>query len=579
MGMRAEKKIIEVLIDSGIDYVFVYPGGATIPVVNALYDVRDKIKVILTRNEQTASCMANAYGRLTGKPGVFIAQGPFAASTGLFGVLESQSGSAPMLVLTDITDFGAFGTHPPAQCSSGEYGSIHLREILRSTCKYVASPITPIEAVQGVQQAIKHALSGRPGPTAVLIRSSNLSGEIDPEYFPRLYSTKRYPGKNSSYVRPEDIEKCLNWVKEASSPLVIAGNGIHVSKAYEPLQKVAEALAIPVVTSNMGKGAMDENHPLAAGVMGSFGHPHANRLVAEADLLIIIGCRLKPQDTNFENPKMINPDRQKIIQIDIDPHNLGWNYPVDLPLCGDAAALLNQFLEVSPLGSIDFRTHIRTKTLEDMKKKESEDNSLFSDTVPILPQRLVSEIQATAPSDLMVFTDGGNNRFWMMRFYRAKPGTYWGPGGTLAVSYGPPAAVVAKMLFPERPCLAVCGDGGMAMQIHVLSTALQYHAPVIFLVFNDSRLGMIQEWQKDKAIASEFIPTDFAAIAHGFGCKGYRITSPEELRPALLNAYCSNIPVVLDVIVNREEKIYEKLYSPLAKEVMTLLSKKNLYYL
>jgi acetolactate synthase-1/2/3 large subunit len=368
-------------------------------------------------------------------------------------------------------------------------------------------------------------------------------------------------------------------VKEASSPLVIAGNGIHVSKAYEPLQKVAEALAIPVVTSNMGKGAMDENHPLAAGVMGSFGHPHANRLVAEADLLIIIGCRLKPQDTNFENPKMINPDRQKIIQIDIDPHNLGWNYPVDLPLCGDAGALLNQFLDVSPLGSIDFRTHIRTKTLQDMKKKEFEDNSLLSDTVPILPQRLVSEIQATAPSDLMVFTDGGNNRFWMMRFYRAKPGTYWGPGGTLAVSYGPPAAVVAKMLFPEKPCLAVCGDGGMAMQIHVLSTALQYHAPVIFLVFNDSRLGMIQEWQKDKAIASEFIPTDFAAIAHGFGCKGYRITSPEELRPALLNAYCSNIPVVLDVIVNREEKIYEKLYSPLAKEVMTLLSKKNLYYL
>ena len=579
MGMKAEKKIVEVFMESGIDHVFVYPGGATIPVVNALYDVRDKIKVVLTRNEQTASCMANAYGRLTGKPGVFIAQGPFAASAGLFGVLESQSGSAPMLVLTDVTDFGAFGTHPPAQCCSGEYGSINLKEILGRTCKYVASPVTPVELVQGVQQAIKHSLSGRPGPTAVLIRSSNLSGEIDPESFPKLYPTKRYAGRNSSYVGSKDIRECLSWVREASSPVVIAGNGIHVSKAYGPLQKVVEALAIPVVTSNMGKGAIDENHPLAGGVMGSFGHPHANQLVAEADLLVIIGCRLKPQDTNFENPKMINPDRQKIIQIDIDPHNLGWNYPVDLPLCGDAYAFLNQFLDVSPFESIDFRAHIRTKRLHDMKKKEFGDHSLFSDTVPILPQRLVSEIQATAPPDLMVFTDGGNNRFWMMRFYQAKPGAYWGPGGTLAVSYGPPAAVVAKMLFPERPCLAVCGDGGMAMQIHILSTALQYNAPVVFLVFNDSRLGMIQEWQRDKAIGTEFIPTDFAAIAHGFGCKGYRITSPEELRPALLKAYTSDVPVVLDVLINREEKIYEKLYSPLAKEVMNLLSRKNHYYL
>jgi len=576
--MKAERKIIEVLADSGIDHVFVYPGGATIPVINALYDVKDKIRVILTRNEQTASCMANVYGRLTGKPGVFIAQGPFAASTGLFGILESQVGSAPMVVLTDITDFGVFGMHSPAQCCSGEYGSINLKEILRSTCKYVASPVTPAELVQGVQQAIKHALSGRPGPTAVLIRSSNLSGEIDPESFPKLYSTERYSKNYPTYAKPEDIHKLLNWVKQASSPLIIAGNGIHASKAYEPLQKVAEALAIPVVTSNMGKGTMDENHPLSAGVMGSFGHPIANQLVGEADLLIIVGCRLKPQDTNFENPKMIDPTRQKIVQIDIEPHNLGWNYPVDLPLCGDAFAILNQFLEASPSELIDFHHHIRTKRLQSMKERDFEDHLFSSDTVPILPQRVVGEIQATAPPELMVFTDGGNNRFWMMRFYRAKPGAYWGPGGTLAVSYGPPAAVVGKMLFPERPCIAISGDGGFAMQIHVLSTAIQYNAPVVFLVFNDSRLGMVQEWQRDRVVGTEFIPTDFAAIARGFGCEGYRITSPKDLGPALSRAYCSKVPVVLDVLINREEKIYEKLYSPLAKEVMTFLSKKNLYY-
>jgi acetolactate synthase-1/2/3 large subunit len=576
--MRAEKKVIDVLVDSGIDHVFVYPGGATIPVINALYDVRDKIKVILTRNEQTASCMANVYGRLTGKPGVFIAQGPFAASTGLFGILESQAGSAPMVVLTDITDFGAFGMHAPAQCCSGEYGSIHLKDILGSTCKYVASPVTPTELVQGMQQAIKHALSGRPGPTAVLIRSSNLSEDIDQESFPRLFSTERYSNNYSTYANSEDIQKWVTWIKQASLPLMISGNGIHVSKAYEPLQKVAEAFAIPVVTSNMGKGTIDENHPLSAGVMGSFGHPFANQLVGEADLLIIVGCRLKPQDTNFENPKMIDPNRQKIVQIDIEPHHLGWNYPVDLPLCGDASAILNQVLQTSSPERADFRNHVRTKRVQSLKERDFEDNPLSSDTVPILPQRAVREIQVTAPPNLMVFTDGGNNRFWMMRFYRAKAGAYWGPGGTLAVSYGPPAAVVGKMLFPERPCLSVSGDGGLAMQIHVLSTAIQYRVPVVFLVFNDSRLGMVQEWQRDRPIGSEFIPTDFAAIARGFGCEGYRITFPKDLGPALEKAYRSTVPVVLDVLINREEKIYEKLYSPLAKEVMAFLSKKNLYY-
>jgi len=134
------------------------------------------------------------------------------------------------------------------------------------------------------------------------------------------------------------------------------------------------------------------------------------------------------------------------------------------------------------------------------------------------------------------------------------------------------------MLFPERPCIAISGDGGFAMQIHVLSTAIQYNVPVVFLVFNDSRLGMVQEWQRDRVVGTEFIPTDFAAIARGFGCEGYRITSPKDLGPALSRAYCSKVPVVLDVLINREEKIYEKLYSPLAKEVMTFLSKKNLYY-
>lgn len=575
----AAQEIVDNLISVGIDHVFTIPGGAMNPLINEFGKVKDRIRVVLTRNEQTASTMANAYGRLTGKPGVFIAQGPYAASLGLFGALESYTGSAPMLILCDITDYGAFSLHYPAQSGSGEPGTFDLRNILKGTCKYVASPQTPEDAVQAVQQGIKCAISGRPGPSAVIFRSSNFSKPLDPGVYPKLYPGDSYMNIKVAQADTNGIYDALELIQNVHSPVIVAGNGIHASKAYVPLREFAEMSGMPVATSNMGKGAIDESHALSVGVLGAFGHPLANSTVQEADALIILGCRLKPQDTCYENPEMINPHRQKIVQVDCEPENIGCNFPVNLGLCGDVRSVLEQFLAAGQnFDSEKNRLRMETILSQKMAIRHFDDPSLLSEKSPILPQRLVYEIRESAPKDALVMTDAGNNRFWMMRYFPAREGCYFGPGGTLSMSYAPPAAVVAKMIFPDRPVLAVAGDGGFMMQVHTLSTAVQYQTPVVFIVFNNSTLGMVWEGQGENKVASVFSDTNFAEIARGFGVEGRRVEKCEELGPAIGEAFSADRPFLVDVVVSNEEKIFEKLFSPKATAVFRTLSDKGLYY-
>jgi acetolactate synthase-1/2/3 large subunit len=571
--------IVESFISAGIDYIFTVPGGVTVPLINELSRFKKDIRVILARNEQTASTMANAYGRLTGKPGVFIAQGPFAASVGLFGVLESYAGSAPMLIICDNTDYGVFSLHYPAQCGSGEPGTFDLRGILKATCKYVATPQTPEDTVQAVQQGIKCAISGRPGPSAVILRSSNFSRPVDVEAYPKIYPIEWYLNIAKTKADSNGIDATIKMIREADRPVIIAGNGIHASKTYVELLDFAEMAGMPVATSNMGKGAIDETHALSVGVMGSFGHPLANASVRNADLLVIMGCRLKPQDTCFENIGVINPERQKLVQIDCEPENLGCNFPITIGVCGDLKLVLGQLLEVGREHNwMEKRSRIKEIISQKVASGHFEDPALKSEGIPILPQRLVYEIRENIPKDALVMADAGNNRFWMMRYFPAKSGSYFGPGGTLAMSYAPPAAVVAKMLFPDRPCLAVAGDGGFMMQVHVLSTAMQYHTPVVFIVFNNSTLGMVWEGQGKDKVASVFSNTDYSEIAKGFGAEGRRIHHFEDLGSCIQEAFRSQKTYLIDVVISNEERISERLFCDEAKQVFKILSEKGFYY-
>jgi acetolactate synthase-1/2/3 large subunit len=235
--------------------------------------------------------------------------------------------------------------HGSLQCGGGEYGNFDIAAIFKATCKFTAVAHSPGEGVQAVQRAIKHAVTGRPGPTAAVLAIESLRGEITDDTFPRIYDTRGYMQNASTIPHPSDVERAVERLLAAERPVIVAGNGVHASKAYAELQTLAEALGIPVATSTLGKGVFAEAHPLALGGMGIFGSPVANKVVSEADLVLIVGCRLKGPDTITESPHLIDPHRQTLIQLDVEPRNAGWVFPIDLGLIGDAKATLTQLNE------------------------------------------------------------------------------------------------------------------------------------------------------------------------------------------------------------------------------------------
>ncbi|MCZ6875595.1 MAG: thiamine pyrophosphate-binding protein [bacterium] len=566
--MQTVERIVEVLEEAGIDHLFGIPGGDTGRIYKALYHKQDKIKVVVARDEQTAACMADMYGRLTGKPGVFMAQGCYAASTGLFGVIEAGLGSSPMVVITDITTYGVPSGHGSLQCGGGEYGNFDIAAIFKATCKFTAVAHSPGEGVQAVQRAIKHAVTGRPGPTAAILAIDALRGEISEETFPRIYDTRGYMQNAVSVPHPSDTERAAEMLLSAKRPVIVAGNGVHASKAYAELQALAEAVGAPVATSTLGKSVFPEIHPLALGVMGIFGSPVANKVVSEADLIMIVGCRLKGPDTITESPNLIDPSRQTLIQLDIEPRNAGWVFPINLGLIGDASAALTQLNEALADEAKKRPPYEQQSRFADLQRDKQEllyfaDDYSASNAVPILPQRLAKELSDSLAPDAIVCADAGNNRVWMLRYFQTKQaGTYFGTYGIAGMSWSLPAALTAKLLYPDRQCVSVSSDG-FAMQNHVLSTALQYDAPVTYVVLNDAQLGMVRQGQGDQPIASEFTRTDWAAVARGYGCVGLQVKNPDEVKPAVLEALSGRKPAVVDVTIDPKEPMQERLRSSL----------------
>lgn len=558
---KASEQICDVLIEAGIDHVFGMPGGGTTHIWESLTTRQDKIRTILVRHEQAASCMADMYGRLTGRPAVLIGQGPFIGSIGVFGIVEAFSSYSPMLVLTDTSEADTFSQHGNYQSGTGEYGSYDLPGILKAVSKYVTYAVTPEEAVQGVQLAIKHATSARPGPACVVMRNAAISGEVNPARIPKIYPTEGYLSTSLTIPPKANIERAAELLIKAEYPVLIAGNGVHISKAYLELKQLAELLGMPVATSYKGKSTFAEVHPLAVGMMGSFGQKIANDVIADADVLLVAGSRLSPNNTLDESTKLIDPSRQRIIQLDVDPRNAGWTYPVEIALIGDLKPVLQGLLEVvaESVGKKPPRAEERTRALSKRKQAEGffEAPELHSAVSPILPQRLINEINEVVTPSTILTLDAGNNRLWMTHFFRSKEvGTIFVPGGIGGMGWGIAAALAAKLVYPERPVVSVAGDGGFGMMLHVLSTAIQYRLPVTFVVVNDSGLGMVRDLRlKDKPDSVGFVPLDYVKIALAFGCRGVRVEKPEGIGPALKEALSSKEPMVVDVVTSQQESI------------------------
>ncbi|MBI4498029.1 MAG: thiamine pyrophosphate-binding protein [Chloroflexi bacterium] len=471
-----------------------------------------------------------------------------------------------MLVITDAT-VSTLVQHAPYQTGGGEYGGYDLRGILRSMSKYTTVATNPKETVQGVQLAVKHATTGRRGPACVILNDPNALGVLDPAAPPFIYPSQGFLHPARTLAPDDLVQQALDTLAAAQRPVIIAGNGIHAARAYAELAELADLLGIPVATSYKGKSAFVETHPLALGMLGIYGQPAANRAVQEADVLLVAGCHLGAAETLNETPDLIDPARQTIIHLDIEPRNAGWVFPVAQTLIGDARTLLGQLVGAArgrgltaPAGRREWVAAVKAEA-GFFKPPEA-----ASDAVPILPQRLVRTLNQAVTPDTILTLDAGSNRIWMAHLFQTlQPGTIWCPGGIAGMSWSAGAVLGAKLAHPERPCVAVTGDGGFAMSLHALSTALQYRLPVTYVVMNDSQLGMVVAGQGEHRFASEFVDTDFAGIARAFGCRGVTVQDAAGLAAAVAEARGADLPTVIDVRMDPRER-YTKVVSPLAQQ-------------
>jgi acetolactate synthase-1/2/3 large subunit len=551
--------VADTMIEAGIEYVFGMPGGSNMFMFDPLFDRQDKIKTVLVRNEQCASEMADIIGRMTGKPAAIIAQGAWLASSAGLGIMEAFHAGSPMVVLAEFSDYGGLAQHMPYQCGSGEYGSLDFPAVFRGMTKQTWVAHSPSEYIHGTLLAIKHSITGKPGPCAVIARWNVVTSEVDPESIsPPLYDVQGYLDVSPPCLSTVDADRISDLLIEATNPLLVVGQGIHMSKAYHEVVELAELIGVPVATSLMGKSAIPETHDLALGPTGNFGQAIANDHIRSADLLIAVGTGLAP-----ENNKMlpadgwIKPKEQKIVQIDIEPLNVGFTYPVALGATSDAKLALRMIIEAIKAKAPEIDTAARVEAIMNEKAEKSyfQHPACLSDDTPIAPERLVRDLNDTVTEDDLIVMDGGNNKIWMAKHFQTrKAGQTIIPGGVTPIGWSVTAALAAQMEHKKGKVISVCGDGGMVLQIYGLEMARDYNLPVTYVVMNNSVLGNVMDFQPDdRRLATEYDQPRLSEIARGIGIESFKVEKAEDLKGALNQAINTDGPVLVDAATSQQK--------------------------
>jgi acetolactate synthase-1/2/3 large subunit len=317
------------------------------------------------------------------------------------------------------------------------------------------------------------------------------------------------------------------------------------------VRALAEQIGMPVASTFMGKSGIPETHDLALGTIGAIGQQVANEKVTGADVILAVGTCLAPENTKMLSPDFIDPERQKIIQIDTEPLHIGWIFPVTFGVTADAKIALRAVVDVLKERPLQIDAAARIRELKALKEKSNffTSEASTSDASPIAPQRIIHALNRTLGLEETLVLDGGNNRMFSAKLYQSKRvGQVVGPGGVAGVGWGVPAALAAQLVQSDRRVVSVCGDGGMMMQLYSLAMAREYDLPITYVVLNNSILGNVWDFQAaDRKIATEYREPDFARIAESMGCMGAKIEKPDELEGALKASIESDQPALLDV--------------------------------
>jgi len=422
---------------------------------------------------------------------------------------------------------------------------------MKTMTKYATYATTPQEAIYGTQLAVKHAATPRQGPAAVVMRTNIIKEDVPDHPRAKLYPTEGY--LRSTPMKPDGdaLAAIAEALKTAERPVIIAGNGIYMSRSGETLSRLANREGIAVASSYHGKGTIDETTPVAVGMMGNWAAKSANRMVQAADLILVLGCSLGPEYTRFRDEKMMRPGEQKIIQVDIDPLQAGWVLPVDMAVTADVADVVS-FLLDRP--GVDPVTAERRKDFISALKTENRYGELphyktrpgtvhYADIMRGLDGFLT-------PDDLLTL-DAGTNRIWATSSLPLRsPHQLVAPGGIGGMGWSTPAATGAKITCPQKRVTGVIGDGGFVMTMDAIATAAEQNLDVVYVVANNAGLGMVRDNLGNKAIGVNFGDHDFAKVAEGLGGSGMTVTDADQIGDALREAHARGGPVVLDIKVD-----------------------------
>ena len=538
MQLTGAQIVIECLKEQGVDTVFGYPGGAILNVYDELYKHQGEIRHVLTSHEQGASHAADGYARSTGKVGVcFATSGPGATNL-VTGIATAYMDSVPVVAITCNVTVPLLG--------KDSFQEIDIAGITMPITKhnFIVKDVTKL--ADTIRRAFKIAQTGRPGPVLVDIPKDITAAKteytsVEPKPIARVTDT----------ICEKDADTAVSMIKAAKKPYIFVGGGAVISGASEELKKFVEKVNAPVCDTLMGKGAFDGTDDLYTGMLGMHGTKTSNLGVSECDLLIAVGVRFS--DRVLGNAKKF-ASQAKILQFDVDAAEINKNIQVDASVIGDLKEIL---IRVNK--KLEAQSHEEwIKEVMDLKEK-------YPLTYPkegLSGPYLMEEIYRATKGDAVIVTEVGQHQMWAAQYYKYKnPRTFLSSGGLGTMGYGLGAAIGAQIGNPDKQVINIAGDGCFRMNMNEIATAAREKLPLIEVIVNNHVLGMVRQWQDlfyEKRYSATVLDdgVDFVKLAEAMGAKGYRVTSQEEFKEAFKEALESEVPVLIDCIINCDDKVW-----------------------
>ncbi|WP_041433041.1 biosynthetic-type acetolactate synthase large subunit [Syntrophothermus lipocalidus] len=561
MRMKGAEVLLRCLKEEGVEVIFGYPGGAVLPIYDALYS--SEVKHVLVRHEQGAAHAADAYARVSGKVGVCLATSGPGATNLVTGIATAYMDSVPLVAFT-----GQVATH---LIGRDAFQEADITGITLPITKHNYLVKRSEDLVRIIKEAFYIARTNRPGPVVVDLPRDIMEREMEFNGYPEEVNLRGYRVLKSCNMG--QVLLAVEAIRQAERPVIYAGGGVISSGASEVLQELAIKMKIPVATTLMGIGCFPETHYLSLGMLGMHGTRYANYAVSESDLIIAVGVRFDDRVTG----KITSfAPHAKVIHIDIDAAEIGKNFGVDIPIVGDVKQVLEEIVpRLEPREKFSEWHRVIDRWKEEFPLTYSESR----EPGRIKPQYVVEQIYYATQGNAIITTEVGQNQMWASQFYKfTRPRTFITSGGLGTMGFGLPAAIGAKIARPDMTVIDIAGDGSIQMNIQELCTAVEQRLPIVICILNNQYLGMVRQWQElffggRYSYTDISLQPDFVKLAEAYGAIGMRVKEAQDVAPALREAFSvTDRPVVIDFWVEREANVFpmvppgESLYNMLGGE-------------